>query len=199
MGREDIIACFQYMWRNVTPLSVTESAPGSPRAGSASSSKTEEPSNLKTLPKGLSTSLPDLDSDTWIEVKKRHRPAPAKPKKPEELKSQTSLKPDQEEQEELDFMFDEEMEQMVGRKNTFTDWSDEDSDCEIDDHDVNKILIVTQTPPYLRKHPGGDRTGNHVSRAKLTSEFGKVINDGLYYYEQDLWKEDYEPEYATIK
>lgn len=96
-------------------------------------------------------------------------------------------------------MFDEEMEQMVGRKNTFTDWSDEDSDCEIDDHDVNKILIVTQTPPYLRKHPGGDRTGNHVSRAKLTSEFGKVINDGLYYYEQDLWKEDYEPEYAMIK
>uniref|UniRef100_A0A4W3H6Y0 La ribonucleoprotein 1, translational regulator n=1 Tax=Callorhinchus milii TaxID=7868 RepID=A0A4W3H6Y0_CALMI len=177
----------------------TESAPGSPRAGSAANSKTDEPSNLKTMPKGLSTSLPDLDSDTWIEVKKRHRPSLAKPK---ELKSPITGKvvlEEQEEQEELDFMFDEEMEQMDGRKNMFTDWSDEDSDCEIDDRDVNKILIVTQTPPYLRKHPGGDRTGNHVSRAKLTSEFGKVINDGLYYYEQDLWKEDYEPEYATIK
>lgn len=96
-------------------------------------------------------------------------------------------------------MFDEEMEQIDGRRNTFTDWSDEDSDGEIDDHDVNKILIVTQTPPYLRKHPGGDRTGHHTSRAKLTSELVKVINDGLFYYEQDLWDDTYEPEYATIK
>lgn len=96
-------------------------------------------------------------------------------------------------------MFDEEMEQIDGRRNTFTDWSDEDSDCELDDHDVNKILIVTQTPPYLRKHPGGDRTGHHTSRAKLTSEWAKVINDGLFYYEQDLWEDNYEPEYATIK
>lgn len=96
-------------------------------------------------------------------------------------------------------MFDEEMEQMDGRRNTFTDWSDEETDGEIDDHDVNKILIVTQTPPYLRKHPGGDRTGQHTSRAKLTSELAKVINDGLFYYEQDLWDDNYEPEYATIK
>ena len=106
---------------------------------------------------------------------------------------------EQDEPEELDFMFDEEMEQMDGRRNTFTDWSDEETDGEIDDHDVNKILIVTQTPPYLRKHPGGDRTGHHTSRAKLTSELAKVINDGLFYYEQDLWEDTYEPEYATIK
>lgn len=96
-------------------------------------------------------------------------------------------------------MFDEEMEQMDGRRNTFTDWSDEETDGEIDDQDVNKILIVTQTPPYLKKHPGGDRTGHHTSRAKLTSELVKVINDGLFYYEQDLWDDKYEPEYATIK
>lgn len=106
---------------------------------------------------------------------------------------------EQDEPEELDFMFDEELEQMDGRRNTFTDWSDEETDGEIDDHDVNKILIVTQTPPYLRKHPGGDRTGHHTSRAKLTSELVKVINDGLFYYEQDLWDDTYEPEYATIK
>lgn len=106
---------------------------------------------------------------------------------------------EQDEPEELDFMFDEEMEQMDGRRNTFTDWSDEETDGEIDDQDVNKILIVTQTPPYLRKHPGGDRTGHHTSRAKLSSELVKVINDGLFYYEQDLWDDTYEPEYATIK
>jgi hypothetical protein len=43
-------------------------------------------------------------------------------------------------------------------------------------------MIVTQTPPPAnRKH---DRTGNFVKRAKLTGEFVKIINDGLYYYEQ---------------
>lgn len=106
---------------------------------------------------------------------------------------------DEQEQEELDFLFDEEIEQMEGRKNTFTDWSDNDSDYEIDDQDLNKILIVTQTPPYMRKHPGGDRTGNHMSRAKITSELAKVINDGLYYYEQDLWMEEDENKHTAIK
>lgn len=108
-------------------------------------------------------------------------------------RSETSPRPaprqSEPDQEELDFMFDEEMEQLAPRKNQFTDWSDdEDSDYELDDQDVNKILIVTQTPPHLRKHPGGDRTGNHESRARITSDLAKAINDGLYYYEQDLWK-----------
>lgn len=127
-------------------------------------------------------------------------PLPPYVQKPEESKTlQQQKQKDQDEPEELDFLFDEEMEQMDGRKNTFTDWSDEDSDYEIDDRDVNKILIVTQTPPYLRRHPGGDRTGNHTSRAKMSSELAKVINDGLYYYEQDLWTEQFEPEYSQIK
>ncbi len=104
-------------------------------------------------------------------------------------------------QEELDFLFDEEMERLAApRKNTFTDWSDDDSDDELDDQDVNKILIVTQTPPHLRKHPGGDRTGNHVSRAKITTDLAKAINDGLFYYEQDLWtKEEGQQECANAK
>lgn len=60
-------------------------------------------------------------------------------------------------------------------------------------------MIVTQTPPYVRKHPGGDRTGYHMSQAKITSELAKVINDGLYYYEQDLWMEEYENKHTAIK
>lgn len=57
-------------------------------AGSSRSSTPVQPhtktepdiSNLKTMPKGLSASLPDLDSESWIEVKKRPRPSPARPK-----------------------------------------------------------------------------------------------------------------------
>lgn len=42
-------------------------------------------------------------------------------------------------------------------------------------------MIVTQTPPPIKKH---DRTGNYVTRVKMTQELSKAINDGLYYYEQ---------------
>ncbi|KAM7376374.1 hypothetical protein PAMP_006115 [Pampus punctatissimus] len=131
------------------------------------------------------------DPDAWIQVEKRHRQTSGKAKERSEAPPPGHRVPQQSEpdQEELDFLFDEEMEQMAPRKNKFTDWTDEDdSDYELDDQDVNKILIVTQTPPYIRKHPSGDRTGNHESRAKITTDLAKAINDGLYYYEQDLWK-----------
>lgn len=114
-------------------------------------------------------------------------------------KTSPSPLPAEPDQEELDFLFDEEMEQMAPRKNKFTDWSDEDdSDYELDDQDVNKILIVTQTPPYLKKHPSGDRTGNHESRAKITADLAKAINDGLYYYEQDLWEGEEQMEGSKV-
>ncbi|XP_056419546.1 la-related protein 1B isoform X3 [Hyla sarda] len=166
----------------------TGSTPSSPRKESPLfHNARNEPSNLQTMSKGLSASLPELDSEPWIEVKKRHRQPQVKPKVESPQVTPKPQATEEVEQEELDFMFDEEMEPLQGRKNNFTDWSDNDSDYEIDDQDINKILIVTQTPPHLRKHPGGDRTGNHVSRAKITAELAKAINDGLYYYEQDLW------------
>lgn len=65
------------MW-DVSDLTVTY--PGSPRSSSPVQSKPEDVSNLKIMPKGLSASLPDLDSESWIEVKKRPRPSPARPK-----------------------------------------------------------------------------------------------------------------------
>nr|XP_047934056.1 la-related protein 1B isoform X3 [Anser cygnoides] len=181
----------------------TESAPSSPRIGSSLSPKENtETSNFQMMSKGLSTSLPDLDSEPWIEVKKRHRASTVKEcvPVPDQMSDQQQPPPpsEEQEQEELDFLFDEEMEQIQGRKNKLTDWSDSDSDYEIDDQDVNKILIVTQTPPYMRKHCGEDRTGNHVCHAKITSELAKVINDGLYYYEQDLWMEQSEND-TTMK
>nr|XP_026693337.1 la-related protein 1B isoform X2 [Ciona intestinalis] len=88
--------------------------------------------------------------------------------------------------EELDFMFDEEMEELNLTKKSFTKW-DSDSEDEVTDADIRKIIIVTQTPPAFRKHPGGDRTGSFTSRTKMTQDLASVINDGLYYYEQNLW------------
>lgn len=91
-------------------------------------------------------------------MKKRHCPCPVTLKKsisvPEETSNQLAFL-EEPEQEESEFLFDEEMEETDRRKKTFNDWSDNDSDYEIDDQDLNKILI-TQTPPYMRKHPGGD-------------------------------------------
>ena len=68
--------------------------------------------------------------------------------------------------------------------------SDSDDD-EIDDKELNNILIVTQTPPYMKKHPQGDRHPNpdYMPRAKMSAEIAKVINDGLCYYEEELWNE----------
>lgn len=143
-------------------------------------------------PNILSTSAPEMTGD-WIQVKKKDRT----PKKKEEKGEKRKKSDDQ--QEELDFMFDEEMEGFdVGRRNQFSEWSDDESDNEIADDELNKILIVTQTPPSLRKHPGGDRTGDHVRRSKMTSEMTKIINDGLCYYEQDLWEKENEDDFSKF-
>lgn len=95
-----------------------------------------------------------------------------------------------EEREELDFQFDEELDipRGGGRVNHFTDnWSDdEDSDYELSDHEINKLLIVTQVRNKAPKHDGYDRTGDFTSRAKITQDLEQIINDGLYNYEEDL-------------
>ena len=70
---------------------------------------------------------------------------------------------------------------------SFTSHRSEDSEDEMDDFEISKLMIVTQTPPPPKKH---DRTGNFLSRAKMTAELAQVISDGLYYYEQDLHDDD---------
>ncbi|XP_075859717.1 la-related protein 1B-like [Microcebus murinus] len=100
----------------------TESAPNSPRIGSPlSPKKNSETSNLQVMSRGLSTSLPDLDLEPWIELKKRHHLAPVKLKESVPV-PKINCSSEEPEQEELDFLFDEEMEQIEGQKNIFTDW-----------------------------------------------------------------------------
>ena len=65
-----------------------------------------------------------------------------------------------------------------------------DSDTEYDefsDGEISKKLIVAQTPIRPRKHEGFDRNGDYELRAKMSQDLATVINDRLYYYEQDLW------------
>ncbi|CAI9725419.1 Hypothetical predicted protein [Octopus vulgaris] len=140
------------------------------------------PSNLLTIPPVVSQSAPDLQAE-WVQVRNRKKCAQ------KEKRSREDDKADDTEREELNFMLDEELEQLeVGRRNCFSEWSDdEDLPDEIDDSDINKILIVTQTPPALRKHPGGDRTNEATSRVKINTECYHIINDGLRYYENLCW------------
>lgn len=100
------------------------------------------------------------------------------------------------EKEDLDFQFDEELDVpiVVGRANNFTEnWSDDESDYELSDRDVNKILIVTQVSHRAPKHEGYNRTGDFTSRAKITQDLEQVINDGLFNYQEDLWTHDTMP------
>lgn len=95
------------------------------------------------------------------------------------------------EKEDLDFQFDEELDIPIGRVNNFTDnWSDDESDYELSDRDINKILIVTQVRHRAPKHEGYNRTGDFTSRTKITQDLEQVINDGLHNYEEDLWTHD---------
>lgn len=120
--------------------------------------------------------------------------------------------------EELDFMFDEEIPSThIGNtynasniNDSFSDSDSDDSDYDyeydyddLDDQTISKLVIITQTPPSsstnivtastggstaTRKHGGIDRTGDFLPRSKITADLARAINDGLYYYEQDLKK-----------
>lgn len=156
------------------------------------------------------------DSDLWREVKRRSRTSSKEPSgvpvinatTPQSAAAQsqaitnpaptsTFIQPQSTiEKEDLDFQFDEELDMPIGRVNNFTDnWSDDDSDFELSDRDINKILIVTQVKHRAPKHDGYNRTGEFVSRTKISQDLEQVINDGLHNYEEDLWT--HEPNKTT--
>lgn len=124
-------------------------------------------------------------ANIWTEVRRRSRPSQTKPSSDNEKRVPRG----EPEKEELDFQFDEELETEVtmsgGRMNNFSELSEDESDYELSDRDINKILIVTQKtrPP---KHDGHDRTGDWTSRTKITQDLEQVINEGLQNYENNL-------------
>lgn len=144
------------------------------------------------------------ESELWREVKRRSKgpsekaaKAPSgQPAKATAATQSSSNTPfGSVEKEDLEFQFDEELDQpIVGRANNFTDnWSEDDDDYELSDRDINKILIVTQVSHRAPKHEGYNRTGDFTSRTKITQDLEQVINDGLFNYEEDLWTVDNAP------
>ncbi|RMZ95866.1 la-related 1 isoform X3, partial [Brachionus plicatilis] len=128
--------------------------------------KTEAP----FFPRLLSTSAPERDPIDWIQVRsKRDRPS----KKEAEVDER--------------FQFDEEIATGAQSDSDFSADSDHElqaefeSGDEMDDHTVQKLLIITQTPPASRKTVQQERP-----RAKITADLAQEINDGLFFYEQDL-------------
>jgi len=88
-------------------------------------------------------------------------------------------------QDSLDFEFDEEISSgKPGKKLVF------DSDDELSDDELDKIVMIIETPEISRpkKHDGKDRTGFHVSRAKVTAELADHIENEIFYYEKDANK-----------
>ncbi|XP_065567880.1 la-related protein 1B-like isoform X1 [Artemia franciscana] len=152
--------------------------------------KPEEPSVKQNIEELEHQKLPKkLSTEEWIEVKKKLKDRSEKPR----LDSNRGPRKVSELQDEMNFQFDEELENVpVGRQNTFTDWSDDEED--FSDQEINKLLIVTAPtgtgPSSSRplKHEGYDRTGDYTSRVKMTQDLAKAIEDGLFYYESELKK-----------
>ncbi|BES91007.1 DM15 [Nesidiocoris tenuis] len=135
--------------------------------------------------------------ESWHEVKRKKSISGGKSDAGYFKKNEPSLKTETSAafpvQEELDFQFDEELDVPVGRINTFTDWSDDEADdYEISDNELNKLLIVTQTSQSSRslKHDGHDRTGDWMTRVKMSQDLEQAIDIGLQYYEDSLQKDE---------
>ncbi|XP_018917395.2 uncharacterized protein larp isoform X2 [Bemisia tabaci] len=136
----------------------------------------------------------DIDSDEeekqWRQVNRRRTKSGSQ--KPEKSGKKPSLA--NEEREELDFQFDEELDNPLpgGKVNQFTEWSEDEDDYEMSDRDLNKLLIITQNthaPTRAPKHEGYDRSGEVLSRVKISQDLEEAINIGLQQYEDGLWKE----------
>lgn len=128
----------------------------------------------------MSSSAPERDPIEWIQVRSKRE------------KLETKRKENRETEIDDRFQFDEEIAPGGQLDSDFSDTDDEsdkeqlefESGDDMDDHTIQKLLIITQTPPAGRKIVNHDRNG--TPRAKMTVDLAQEINDGLFYYEQDL-------------
>ena len=54
-------------------------------------------------------------------------------------------------------------------------------------------------PARYSKHEGYDRTGDYTSRVKMSQDLEHAINDGLFYYEDELKSHGWIPNNSSYK
>ena len=62
------------------------------------------------------------------------------------------------------------------------------------------MQTLIQTPeqkPKVQKPALNDRTGVWGNRTKFNQEQARIINDGIYWMEQEIWREELENEQTT--
>lgn len=140
-------------------------------------------SSSAPLDRGFTTS-----DDDWTKVERRSN------ERPKSFVRKEKKQIPKEEPEELNFKFDEELDEPAsGRKNAFSEYLSDDSDSEIDDDFISNLVIVTPHQPTAavsKKHPSGDRTGDHLPRPKMNALMAQIISDALYEYEQNAFAEN---------
>lgn len=159
----------------------------------------------------------DSDSDSgddepdWIQVTKKKTVTPTesgnRPVKqfPDEkaICEETQSKPkpkfvsESDNREELDFKLDDEncLENYYEDEEQVRYDTDSDDDSIIPDDEVPHVVLITKTPPpKTQKHPQGDRTGVWENRTKFNQEQARIINDGIYWMENEEWTKHIEQE-----
>ena len=166
----------------------------------------------RSAPKETTASkLVSPQDEAWVEVKKKQYERRSQPKEISSLSTGITANLDssknsrmasnnrsrkssvvQNDKEELEFNFEEDLDIPIGRQNKFSSLNDSDTDYdELSDGEINKLLIVTQTPIRPKKHDGFDRTAaGRSTRAQMSQDLAKAINDGLYFYEDGLWSDE---------
>jgi len=121
----------------------------------------------------------------WVEVRKKSKEERRTIQKELDMGKDENKTGD--EREELDFQLEEEvnMDFPAVKHNRFSEPLEDESDCELSDGEINKLLIITPHRP--KKHEGFDRTADITSRVKMSQDMASAINDGLYDYEDELW------------
>lgn len=94
--------------------------------------------------------------------------------------------------EEDTFQFDEELEpdrvlcrELSSHSKSSRNDDDED-DSEVNDGDVQRLIIVTQTERGRSRSSFKSQDGCESGRRMMSDELATVINDGLFFYEQEL-------------
>jgi len=141
---------------------------------------------LDTPDSGCKEKSPTPPPADWVEVRKKSKEERRSIQRELDVGKDENKAGD--DREELDFQFDEEiMDFPAAKHNRFSEpvSIEDESDCELSDGEINKLLIITPHRP--KKHDGFDRTAEITSRVKMSQDIASAINDGLYDYEDELW------------